>query len=91
MVASSFLSRALVPAFLFCTQAVLAQGSCSVTNDVSFTFFGLGSAGVYTKFGCSGTSVRAGSETATAADAPRPNGGTSSGMLWYISWTMLML
>ena len=77
MVAASFLTKALVPAFLFSAQVALAQGTCAVKSGVSFTFFGLGSAGVYTKFGCSGTSVKAGSETATGADGPHPSGGTS--------------
>ncbi|KAL9098021.1 MAG: hypothetical protein Q9163_006232 [Psora crenata] len=77
MVAASLLTKALLPAFLS-AQVVLAQGSCSVKNDVTFTFFGLGSAGVFTKFGCSGTSVKAGSETAIAADGPRPSGGDGS-------------
>ena len=72
----SLLTKALVPAILLSVQYALAQGSCSKVDDVKLTFFGLGSAGVYTKFGCSGTSVAPGSESATVENAPHPSGGT---------------
>ena len=72
---ASFLTKALVPSILLSAQYALAEGSCSKVDNVKFTFFGLGSAGVYTKFGCSGTSVTSGSESATAENAPHPSGG----------------
>ena len=72
---ASFVIKTIVPAVLFYAAQVLADGSCAVTDNVAFTFFGLGSAGVYTKFGCSGTEVTAGSSVATGENAPHPSGG----------------
>ena len=74
---TSFLAKALVPALLLSARYVLADGSCSKVDNVKLTFFGLGSAGTITKFGCSGNQETAGSETATPENAPHPSGGTS--------------
>lgn len=74
----STLSKALVPAVLLFTQSTLAQESCS-KKDATLTFFGMGSAGVYTKFKCAGPSqVNEASRTASVGeDAPRVASGMS--------------
>ncbi len=43
-----------MPVVLFGTQIVLAQDSCSVKHDVSYTVYGLSSAGSMSKWGCDG-------------------------------------
>ena len=72
---TSFFIRSLIPAFLLLAKYALGDGTCAKSDNVAFTFFGLGSAGVYTKFGCTGTEVTAGSSVATGENAPHPSGG----------------
>ena len=72
---SFLLTKALVPALLLSAKFALADGTCEQRDNVKLTFFGLGSAGTITKFGCTGNQETSGSETATAADAPHPRGG----------------
>ena len=74
MVASLF-TRALVPAaILFAAEQALAQ-SCNIKNNQGFSFYGLGSAGVYSKYKCNGNSYVQGSDTLPPAQSGRSGGG----------------
>ena len=75
---ASFLTKALVPSLLlfFAAEQALAQ-SCNIKNNQVMSFYGLGSAGVYSKYKCDGNKYVPGSETLPPDQSGRSGGGES--------------